>query len=123
MSLCLASGALIASLALNEFTLSWTHSIEKLVWEEDWVVREGTLQLEAARIRGPGAGMEIPPGAMLRNGVWHYRPSAPPIPQLRLTHSPFAADYRLCSQGNCQTLAQVLPGLDNITVVELFACP
>jgi hypothetical protein len=36
MSLCLAAGALSAVLAINAFTLSWIHSIEKIRWEEDW---------------------------------------------------------------------------------------
>jgi hypothetical protein len=62
MSLCLAAGALSAVLAVNAFTLSWIHSIEKIRWEEDWRIEAGALVIDEARIRGSGAGMEPPPG-------------------------------------------------------------
>ena len=63
MSLCLAAGAASAVLALNGFTLAWTHSIEKIHWEEDWRVEGRALVITEARIRGFGAGMEPPAGA------------------------------------------------------------
>jgi hypothetical protein len=36
MPLCLSAGLLSTTLAANAFTLAWTHSIEKVRWEEDW---------------------------------------------------------------------------------------
>jgi hypothetical protein len=59
--LCLAAGAVAASLAIDSFTLSWIHSIEKIRWEEDWRIEAGALVVTEARIRGSGAGMEPPP--------------------------------------------------------------
>ena len=123
MSLCLAAGAVAASLAVESFTLSWIHSIEKIRWEEDWRIEDRALVLTEARIRGSGAGMEPPAGAVLKNGVWHYRPELPPQTVLRLTHSPHAGGYTLCTATVCRPLADHLPGMDNNVVIELRECP
>lgn len=123
MSLCLAAGAVGAVLAVESFTLSWIHSIEKIRWEEDWRIDGHALVIDEARIRGSGAGMEPPAGSVLKNGVWHYRPQLPPQAVLRLTHSPYAAGYTLCTATVCQPLAEHLPGIDNNAVIELRECP
>jgi hypothetical protein len=122
LSLCLAAGAVSAVLAIESFTLTWVHSIEKIRWEEDWRVEAGALHLVAARIRGSGAGMEPPAGAVLRDGVWHYRPAVPPQPVLRLSHSPYATPYTLCTSTVCRPLADYLPGVDNTALIELRGC-
>ena len=122
MSLCLAAGAVAASLAIESFTLSWMHSIEKIRWEEDWRIEGRTLVIAEARIRGSGAGMEPPADAVLKNGVWHYRPTVHPQAVLRLTHSPYTAGYTLCTNTVCAPLADRLPGIDNNAVIELMAC-
>jgi hypothetical protein len=121
--LCLAAGAVSAALAIESFTLSWIHSIEKIRWEEDWRVDGRTLVIDEARIRGSGAGMEPPAGSVLQNGVWHYRPALPPQAVLRLTHSPHAGGYTLCTATVCQPLADLLPGIDNHAVIEIRKCP
>lgn len=123
MSLCLAAGAVAASLAVESFTLSWIHSIEKIRWEEDWRIESGALVITEARIRGSGAGMEPPAGSVLKNGVWHYRPQLPPQAVLRLAHSPHAAGYTLCTATACRPLADYLPGIDNNAVIEIRECP
>jgi hypothetical protein len=122
VGICLAAGALVASLPLSSFTLAWTHSIEKIRWEEDYRVVGTRLVLEEARIKGSGAGMEPPAGARLENGVWHYKPELPPLEQLRLTHSPYTTDYEICTDGACRPLGTVIPGLPAIEVVELRPC-
>lgn len=122
MSLCLTAGAVVTKLAVDAFTLTWIHSIEKIRWEEDWRVEAGALHLVAARIRGTGAGMEMPAGAVLRDGAWHYRPEVPPQAGLRLTHSPYAQPYTLCTASACRPLADYLPGLDNMALIELREC-
>ena len=121
--ICLAAGALAASIAANGFTLAWMHSIEKIRWEEDWRVESGRLVLEAARIRGTGAGMDLPPDAVLRDGVWHYRPALAPQAALRLAHSPYTRGYELCLAGKCRPLAQHLPGIDNTATIDIRECP
>jgi len=122
MSLCLMAGAASAVLAIESFTLSWTHSIEKIRWEEDWRVENRALVIAEARIRGSGAGMEPPAGAVLKNGVWHYRPALPPQTVLRLSHSPHAGGYTLCTAGICAPLADHLPGIDAHALIEIAAC-
>jgi hypothetical protein len=120
--LCLAAGALAAALATDAFTLSWTHSVEKVEWQEDYRVADGALVLQEARIKGSGAGMEPPEDAVLRDGWWMYRPMARSFEVLRLTHSGFAADYRLCWDGACTSVRDVMPDLPDSTVVELRPC-
>lgn len=122
MALCLSAGMLAATLAVQSFTLAWTHSIEKTRWEEDWRLAGSRLELVAARIRGSGAGMEAPAGAVLRNGVWHYRPAVASLAVLRLTHSPHAGDYELCAAGRCRPLSALLPGLGTNAVIEIAPC-
>ena len=121
--LCLAAGAIAASLAVESFTLTWIHSIEKIRWEEDWRIAGHALVIDEARIRGSGAGMEPPAGAVLKSGVWHYRPALPPQAVLRITHSPHAAGYTLCTAAVCKPLADLLPGIDNNVVIEIRECP
>ena len=66
--------------------------------------RQG-LVLEEARVRGNGAGMEVPDGAWLENGSWHYRRQLPPLQPLRLGRTPEAGDYQLCVDGQCHALS------------------
>jgi hypothetical protein len=121
--LCLAAGAATAVLAIESFTLTWIHSIEKIRWEEDWRIFGSELVIDEARIRGSGAGMEPPAGSVLKDGVWHYRPALPPQQVLRLSHSPHAGGYSLCTATLCRPLADHLPGIDNNAVIELRECP
>ena len=109
MPLCLTAGAVSVALAIQSFTLAWTHSIEKVRWEEDWRIEGRQLTIVEARIRGTGAGMEPPADAVLRDGVWHYRPAIAPMDKLTLANSPYTAVYELCSMGICRPLADYLP--------------
>ena len=111
------------ALPLPAFTLAWTHSIEKIRWEEDYLLAKGGLKLVAARIRGSGAGMEPPADAVLRDGVWHYRPAQDFVEKLRLTRSAYAADYELCRPDGCAPLAAVVGSVDAAPLVEMFTCP
>lgn len=123
MPLCLAAGAIAATLAAESFTLAWTHSIEKQRWEEDWRIVGSALVLDEARVRGSGAGMEPPQGAVFEGGAWRYRPRLPPQDVVRLAHSPYAAGYEFCAAGRCALLADHLPGIDNTAVIEIRSCP
>jgi hypothetical protein len=123
MPLCLAAGAVTAALAAESFTLAWTHSIEKVRWEEDWHIANRMLVITEARIRGTGAGMEPPPDAVLRDGAWHYRPKLAPQTQVRLAHSPYTVGYQFCIDGRCRPLADHLPGAENPSTIVLEACP
>ena len=116
LSLCRAAGALAVSLGWSDFTLAWTHSVEKVEWRESWTVAPSGLQLTEARIKGSGAGMEPGPDAVLRDGWFIWRPALPPVPVLTLARSGVVASHRLCNGNDCRTLDQLLPGDGPVTV-------
>ena len=122
MSLCIAANGVVTALAIESFTLAWTHSIEKILWEEDYRVEGEGLRLVEARIRGSGAGMEVPDDARLVNGVWHYTPPLGLLERLRLTHSPYAEGYSFCQGGECVPLIQHAPAVQADDVIEVFVC-
>ena len=76
LSLCLASAGVVKALSIAAFTLVWTHSIEKVDWQEDWRVTPQGLELMQARVKGSGAGMEPPPEARLVDGWFQWQPNA-----------------------------------------------
>lgn len=117
------AGAVWAELPLAEFSLAWQHSIEKVRWEEDYRVTPAGLQLGWARVKGSGAGMEIPADATLREGAWHYLRQVPPLQPLRLGRTPEAGDYQLCVDGRCQALSVWLgPPQAAEPALELWSC-
>lgn len=122
--LCLFAlgGALLASLPGGAFTLSWTHSIEKTEWREQWSIDAGRLRLVEARIRGTGAGMEPGPDArMTADGWMAWRPDLPPQDSVTLAASGFTAEHRLCAGGDCRPLSGWTGIADR--VITLRACP
>jgi hypothetical protein len=91
LSLCLGlTGTVWVQLPVADFTLAWNHSVEKIRWEEDYRVTGQGLVLEQARVRGSGAGMEVPDGAQMKDGSWHYRRELPPLQSLKLGRTPEA---------------------------------
>lgn len=122
--LCLGlAGSIWATLEGGEFTLAWQHTVEKIRWEEDYRVTPSGLRLQGARVKGTGAGMEIPPQAVLKDGAWHYQPKPLLLQPLRLGRTPEAGDYQLCRQGHCQPLAHWIgPPQEYPAAVELWSC-
>ena len=110
--LCLAVGALTAKLAISSFTLAWTHSVERIGWQEDYKITAAGFVLTESRIQGSGAGMDPPEGSVLSGGWWHYRPNLPPLPRLTLARSHAVPDWRLCVAGKCRPLGSYLPDAD-----------
>jgi hypothetical protein len=119
-SLCIATvlGAVLATLPVERFTLAWTHSVEKIRWEEDYELRDRHLHLVAARVRGQGAGMEIPDGAKRRGDAWEYRPSMAPLTALTLAASPYGGEYQLCFDGRCRLMRELAPADGPVTLSE-----
>jgi len=115
------AGALVSALAGDSFTLAWSHSVEKIRWEEDYRIAGSRFVLTAARVSGSGAGMEPPPDAILKDGQWHYVPVIDPLSQLRLARAGVTADYQICQNGACQELGQLIPD-PNSTQVTLIPC-
>ncbi len=105
MNGCLAVGTLILHLASPDFTLSWTHSVERVTWQEDWRLDNARLSLVAARIKGSGAGMEPGEGAILTDGWWEW-PGDLTVARLSLAASgATGAGWTLCAGGTCHTIA------------------
>ncbi|UUP17963.1 DUF1850 domain-containing protein [Nitratireductor thuwali] len=107
MSLCLVVSGTPFVIAATMFTLSWTHSVEKVEWQERWVVEQSGLRLVEARVKGSGAGMEPDSDAELVDGWWVYEPSLPPQKQLVLASSgKTAGGWELCAgeEKQCRTL-------------------
>ena len=77
IGLCVGlAGVIWAEVPVSGFTLAWQQSVEKVRWEEYYRVTPTGLVLEAARIRGPGAGMEPPDDAELRGQLALPAPAA-----------------------------------------------
>ena len=103
--LCLLAGGEVTRLAAaTVFTLAWTHSVERVAWEEDWRVSPAGLEIVEARVQGSGAGMEPPEGARLEGGWWVYAPALPVMPELVLAASGATAAWSLCAEGDCIAL-------------------
>jgi hypothetical protein len=107
LSLCLASLGVVKTLSVAAFTLVWTHSIEKVDWQEDWRIDPKELELVQARVKGSGAGMEPPADGRLVNGWFQWQPRRAPMPEVVVGNSGAAGDWRLCSDGNCRTLSEI----------------
>ncbi|MBK3732283.1 DUF1850 domain-containing protein [Azospirillum brasilense] len=106
VALCLSAlgGAVLAALPGPAFTLSWTHSVEKTEWREDWRIEDGRLVLTEARVKGAGAGMEPPAESRFADGWWVWVPTVPPLERLVLAASSFTPDHTLCAGGTCRPL-------------------
>ena len=122
LSLCLASAGVVKALAVAAFTLVWTHSVEKVDWQEDWRVTPHGLELVQARVKGSGAGMEPPADARLIDGWFQWRPKRAPLPELALGNSGVAGEWRLCGDGQCRTLSEILGHPVGANVTVLSAC-
>ncbi|MCO5730508.1 DUF1850 domain-containing protein [Rhizobium sp. SSA_523] len=107
MSLCLVAAGKTAVLAVSAFTLSWTHSVEKVEWREHYAVTPAGLVLTEAAVKGSGAGMEPGDGAVLREGWWVWRPDRKPLPKLDLAASgATVSDWQLCHADGCLDLGK-----------------
>jgi hypothetical protein len=112
----------VKTLALAAFTLVWTHSIEKVDWQEDWRITADGLLLVQARVKGFGAGMEPPPDARLIDGWFQWQPQRAPMPEVVLGNSGATGEWRLCSAGKCRTLSDVLGHPVGANVTVMSAC-
>jgi hypothetical protein len=121
MTLCLAAGAIVVPLMTNAITLAWTHSVEKVLWEEDWRAGRAGLELAAARVRGSGAGMEPPAEARFIDGAWTWRPNLPLLSEVALRRSGATADWQICIGNNCRSMDAYVP--EGADPVILTICP
>lgn len=104
MSLCLATAALAVSLAVDSFTVAWTHSVERTEWRERWRIEGHELVLDEARVRGSGAGMEPPDGSVLQDGWWVYRPALRVLELNLAVSGATGRGWQLCTEVGCDDL-------------------
>jgi hypothetical protein len=116
--ICLVAGSVIAPLMASAITLAWTHSVEKIAWEEDWRLGPAGLAIVEARVHGSGAGMEPPPEARFSGGAWVWRPKVPPQQEVVLRRSGATADWRICISGQCRTLDAYVPAAADPVVLK-----
>ncbi|MCB8822437.1 DUF1850 domain-containing protein [Microvirga rosea] len=107
--ICLLAGSKVVPLLVSAMTLAWTHSVEKILWEEEWRSGPAGLELVEARVRGSGAGMEPPPEATSDHGVWKWRPNVPPLQEVALRRSGATADWGICIEGRCRPMGEFVP--------------
>jgi len=112
-----------AMIPATSLTLAWTHSVEKIRWEEDYAIRDGKLVVIAARVQGNGAGMEPGANAVRRGDWWEYKPTLPPLPKITFANSAYTDDYTLCANGKCQKLGALLGDPNRDKPIDLFPCP
>lgn len=123
IGICLGlAGVVWAELASERFTLTWWHSVEKVRWAEDYQAVGRQLWLREARVRGSGAGMEVPADALFEHGEWRYWPNLR-LDRLRLGRTPEAGDYALCLADGCRPMADWLgPPTGEVAAVEVWVC-
>ena len=121
--ICLLVGETSLRLAASLLTLAWTHSIEKVEWREIWRGTPAGLELVEARVKGSGAGMEPGEAARLVDGWWVWRPNRPAMPEVLLARSDATADWRLCVDGTCRSVDEILGPPRDATPARVAACP
>ncbi len=118
MSACLLVSGKALALAAPLFTLGWTHSVEKVEWEETWRVAGTTLVLEQARVKASGAGMEPPPEARRVEGWYVWHPQRIESRLMLAASGATGSGWRLCSGGQCHVLGENAAG-----PVQIEPCP
>jgi len=109
MALCVIGAGEAVRIAAVAFSLSWTHSVEKIPWQEQWRIEPDALVLTEARVKGSGAGMEPPPDAKLVGGWFVWRPVDPKRSEIVLRAVPSISPWTICIEGRaCSHLDALL---------------
>lgn len=104
MTGCLLIGASLVSLAASDFTLRWTHSVEKIEWVETYRIDGPMFHLTRVAIKGSGAGMEPADDARLEHGWYVWNPDVT-LPSLTLAASgATGSGWHLCSGAECREI-------------------
>ena len=104
--ICLIAAGATIHLGVSALTLAWTHSVEKVRWEEDYRATPAGLIVTQDRLQGTGAGMEPPSDATFDGTWWRYRPKIGPQPQVILRRSgTTVSDWDVCIGGTCKPMS------------------
>jgi hypothetical protein len=101
LSLCLASAGIVKALSVAAFTLVWTHSIEKVEWQEDLARYHAGIATGAGAGQGSGAWHGAAAGGAAGRRLVSMEPSAAPMTEVVLGNSGAAGEWRLCADGQC----------------------
>src|SRR3954468_1780409 len=107
--LCIAVllGTAVHTLPTDRITLSWTHTVEKTRWEEDYRIAGDALTIVEARVKTSGAGMDPPANATWSFGWWRYKPSIGLLKEVILANSEFAPGYTICWANFCESMQEL----------------
>lgn len=121
--ICLAAAGVMVSLGTSALTLSWKHSVEKTLWEEDWRETPTGLANTAVRVRGSGAGMEPAVDARLVDGAWTWTPAIRPMQQVILRRSGATEDWSICISGRCTPAGAYIGSADPVSMQRCGGVP
>lgn len=117
LGICLIAGAKTTKVAALAFTLSWTHSVQKTTWEEDWRITPAGLHIVEARVESSGAGMEPGDDARFDGRFWRWKPELPTLPELALRRSDAVPQgWSFCAAGTCRRVADAAESADIVRV-------
>lgn len=113
----LAAAAAVVVLPTQSVTLSWLHTVEETIWEEDYAAFAAGVTITEARIEAFGAGMEAPASAVRDGRWWRYRPSVA-RKSVDLANSAFAGGYRICWNSTCRPLASIVARGEPVSITS-----
>jgi hypothetical protein len=107
LTICLAVGSLILDLHTAEIELRWVHSVQKIVWTEQWRAGESGMVPMSASVEGSGAGMEPGDNAVRTAKGWTWQPALPPQRELVFARSDALPDWQICRRRSCHTVQEL----------------
>lgn len=117
VGVCLLAAGVTVHLHTAALTLAWTHSVEKIRWEEDYRATPAGLVVTEDRLQGTGAGMEPPPDATFDGEWWRYRPKIGAQPEVALRRSgTTVSDWDVCIAGTCKPMRVYIGKADPVTM-------
>ena len=120
VGICLVAAGTVVHLGVSSLTLAWTHSVEKIRWEEDYRATPAGLLVVEDRLQGTGAGMEPPPDATFDGKWWRYHATIGPQPQVILRRSGMTVgDWQVCIKGVCKPMGDYVGEKADPVVMEL----
>jgi hypothetical protein len=115
--ICLIAAGATIRLGVAALTLAWTHSVEKVRWEEDYRSTPSGLVVTEDRLQGTGAGMEPPPDAKFDGRWWRYRPAIGQQPEVILRRSGMTvSDWDVCIESECKPMRDYVGNADPVVM-------
>lgn len=118
LGVCLLAAGVTVHLHTAALTLAWTHSVEKIRWEEDYRATPAGLIVTEDRLQGTGAGMEPSDNATFDGTWWRYRPAVGAQTQVTLRRSGMTvSDWDVCIEGRCKPMRDYVGNADPVVMM------